>query len=60
MRDKTCIVPFIFSHENLINAYTDVPTTVEILDLSINKISSIGNDDFKVHCNWREGANDAS
>ncbi|XP_065081113.1 leucine-rich repeat-containing G-protein coupled receptor 5-like [Ochlerotatus camptorhynchus] len=35
------------SHENLINAYTDVPTSVEILDLSINKISSIGNDDFK-------------
>lgn len=37
-----------FSHENLINPYTDVPTGVEILDLSINKISAIEDDDFKV------------
>ncbi|XP_062547020.1 uncharacterized protein LOC134212826 isoform X2 [Armigeres subalbatus] len=35
------------SHEQLINAYTDVPTGVEILDLSINKISSIEKDDFQ-------------
>ncbi|XP_058814366.1 uncharacterized protein LOC131678321 [Topomyia yanbarensis] len=32
------------SHENLINTYTDVPTSVEILDLSINKISSVEDD----------------
>lgn len=35
------------SHEQLINAYTDVPTGVEILDLSINRISAIGNNDFQ-------------
>lgn len=39
------------SHENLINAYTDVPVGVEILDLSINKISSIGNDELKEYRN---------
>uniref|UniRef100_A0A8D8BEJ1 Protein slit n=1 Tax=Culex pipiens TaxID=7175 RepID=A0A8D8BEJ1_CULPI len=39
------------SHENLINPYTDVPTGVEILDLSINKISAIEDDDFKDYTN---------
>uniref|UniRef100_A0A182K1F7 Uncharacterized protein n=1 Tax=Anopheles christyi TaxID=43041 RepID=A0A182K1F7_9DIPT len=34
------------SQENLINTYTDVPYDVEILDLSINIISSIENDNF--------------
>lgn len=39
------------SHENLINPYTDVPFGVEILDLSINKISAIEDDDFKDYTN---------
>lgn len=39
------------SHENLINPYTDVPFGVEILDLSINKISAIEDDDFKDYVN---------
>uniref|UniRef100_A0A182RR96 Uncharacterized protein n=1 Tax=Anopheles funestus TaxID=62324 RepID=A0A182RR96_ANOFN len=34
------------SNEKLINTYTDVPYDVEILDLSINIISSIENDNF--------------
>uniref|UniRef100_A0A182PG31 Uncharacterized protein n=1 Tax=Anopheles epiroticus TaxID=199890 RepID=A0A182PG31_9DIPT len=34
------------SHEKLINTYTDVPYDVEILDLSINIISSIENENF--------------
>uniref|UniRef100_A0A182W8Z2 Leucine rich immune protein (Coil-less) n=1 Tax=Anopheles minimus TaxID=112268 RepID=A0A182W8Z2_9DIPT len=34
-------------NEKLINTYTDVPYDVEILDLSINIISSIENDNFE-------------
>ncbi|XP_053666620.1 leucine-rich repeat-containing G-protein coupled receptor 4 [Anopheles marshallii] len=34
------------SNEKLVNTYTDVPYDVEILDLSINIISSIENDNF--------------
>ncbi|XP_053695436.1 uncharacterized protein LOC128742961 [Sabethes cyaneus] len=37
------------SHENLISTHTDVPDSVEILDLSINKISFVEDDDFKTH-----------
>ncbi|XP_055591958.1 uncharacterized protein LOC129743790 [Uranotaenia lowii] len=39
------------SHENLINTYTDVPTGVEILDLSINMISTIDDDSFEAYVN---------
>ncbi|XP_053673610.1 leucine-rich repeat-containing G-protein coupled receptor 5-like [Anopheles nili] len=39
------------SNEKLINTYTDVPHNVEILDLSINIISSIENDNFKHYDN---------
>lgn len=39
------------SNEKLINTYTDVPHGVEILDLSINMISSIENDNFKLYVN---------
>lgn len=46
-----------FSHENLINPYTDVPTGVEILDLSINKISAIEDDDFKVRIRRNSNCN---
>uniref|UniRef100_A0A182JFG8 Uncharacterized protein n=1 Tax=Anopheles atroparvus TaxID=41427 RepID=A0A182JFG8_ANOAO len=39
------------SNEKLINTYTDVPYGVEILDLSINMISSIEDDNFKLYIN---------
>uniref|UniRef100_A0A182MQZ3 Leucine rich immune protein (Coil-less) n=1 Tax=Anopheles culicifacies TaxID=139723 RepID=A0A182MQZ3_9DIPT len=39
------------SNEKLINTYTDVPYDVEILDLSINIISSIENDNFERYDN---------
>uniref|UniRef100_A0A182NAU0 Uncharacterized protein n=1 Tax=Anopheles dirus TaxID=7168 RepID=A0A182NAU0_9DIPT len=38
-------------NENLINTYTDVPHGVEILDLSINIISSIEDDSFQHYDN---------
>ncbi|XP_050077712.1 uncharacterized protein LOC126564668 [Anopheles maculipalpis] len=39
------------SNEKLINTYTDVPSDVEILDLSINIISSIENENFMPYDN---------
>ncbi|XP_055548173.1 uncharacterized protein LOC129731849 isoform X2 [Wyeomyia smithii] len=39
------------SHENLISTHTDVPDSVEILDLSINKISSVEDDDLQIYNN---------
>ncbi|XP_058448302.1 leucine-rich repeat transmembrane neuronal protein 2 [Malaya genurostris] len=39
------------SQENLINTYTDVPASVEILDLSINKISTVEDDSLMEYSN---------